>query len=92
MAMLNLPLGVGKERTLCCRVVRLCVLGWVCGSFLGLSVFAWVLLRGVSLGFFSGSRVFFFFGFRGSWGFLGLVWVLFRGFYCIMGVTNGCFY
>jgi len=81
---LNLPLGVGKERTLCCRVVCLCVLGWVCGSFLGLSVFAWVLLRGVSLGFFSGSWVFFFFGFRGScWGFLGLVWVLllyYRGY------------
>jgi len=33
---------------------------------------------------------FFFFGVRGScWGFLGLVWVLFRGFYCITGVTNG---
>jgi hypothetical protein len=32
--------------------------GWVCGSFLGLSVFAWVLLRGVSLGFFWGSWVF----------------------------------
>jgi hypothetical protein len=25
------------------------------------SVFAWIILRGVSLGFFSGSRVFFFF-------------------------------
>jgi hypothetical protein len=38
------------------------------------------------------SRVlgFFLFGFRGSyWGFLGLIWVLFRGFYCITGVTNG---
>jgi hypothetical protein len=36
---------------------------------------------------------FFFFGFRGScWGFLGLVWVLFRGFYCITEVTNGGFY
>jgi hypothetical protein len=59
MATLNLPLGVGKERTLCCRVVCLYVLGWVCGLFLGLSVFARVLLRGVSLGFFSGSWIFF---------------------------------
>jgi hypothetical protein len=33
------------------------------------------------------------FGFRGScWGFLGLVCVLFMGFYYIMGVTNGGFF
>jgi len=34
MATLNLPLGVGKERTLCCRVVCLYVLGWVFLRFL----------------------------------------------------------
>jgi hypothetical protein len=56
---LNLPLGVGKEMALCCRVVCLCVLGWVCGPFIGFGFcldyfegcFSWVFLG--FLGFFS---------------------------------------
>jgi hypothetical protein len=53
------------------------------------SVFAWIILRGVSLGFFSGSRVFFLLGLGGLvGGFLGLVWVL-LGFFLYSGVTIG---
>jgi hypothetical protein len=54
------------------------------------SVFAWIILRGVSLGFFSGSRVFFFLLGLGGLvgGFLGLVWVL-LGFFCIRGLLLG---
>jgi hypothetical protein len=46
-------------------------------------------VRGVSLGFFSGSRVFFLLGLGGLvGGFLGLVWVL-LGFFLYSGVTIG---
>jgi hypothetical protein len=56
------------------------------------SVFAWIILRGVSLGFFSGSRVFFSFGFRGScWGvssfFLLYSGVTIGGFFCFVKVS-----
>jgi hypothetical protein len=86
MATLNLPLGVGKERALCCRVV--CLGGFV-GHSSG-SVFAWIILRGVSLGFFAGSRFFFLLGLGGLvGGFLGLVWVLLGFFFLYSGVTIG---
>jgi hypothetical protein len=58
------------------------------------SVFAWIILRGVSLGFFSGSRVFFSFGFRGScWGVFGVGLGAFRVFFFLYsGVTIGGFF
>jgi hypothetical protein len=50
------------------------------------SVFAWIILRGVSLGFFS-------FGFRGScWGVFGVGLGAFRVFFLYSGVTIGGFF
>jgi hypothetical protein len=54
------------------------------------SVFAWIILRGVSLGFFSGSRVFFSFGFKGScWGVFGVGLGAFRVFFVFGGYYWG---
>jgi hypothetical protein len=83
MATLNLPLGVGKERALCFRVV--CLGGFV-GHSLG-SVFAWIILRGFSrvLGFFFSS-----FGFRRScWGVFGVGLGAFRVFFVFGGYYWG---
>jgi len=77
MSTLSLPLGVGKEKTLCCRVV---CLGWFVGRSSGFQFLLGFFPLYFGFGCISGLRF---------WGCFHAFWV---GFFCslgFMGVSSG---